>query len=233
MMKAWLDYFFAEGRAPALGQREAHLWLGHIAGGLLIFSIFAFGLKAIADPQVQARYTPIVVVHAAAMLAWFALLATQAYLVASSRYGIHRRLGAVSLALVAVMSVTGGIISVNIGRELSRPEVTIVNLAAFVTFLPLYALALWFASKRRIHEHRLAMLIGTLAFMTPAYARIVQVVGLWDPVAIAVDVALTGLIAAGYDWAASGRLTRALIAMLGFSYALLFVMIAVLAIWFV
>jgi len=232
-MLAALDFVFADHRTPMLDERSAHRWLGHIALGLFVFCVFAFGLKALATPEVMARYTPIVITHAGAMLAWFALLASQAYLAAAGRMAVHRRLGAASLSLVAVMSITGAIISINIGRELGRSEVTIVNLAAFAIFLPLYAGALWLATRGRIHEHRLAMLIASLAFMTPAYARVVQVLGLWDPIAIALDVALTGLIAAGYDWAASGRLTRALVAMLGFSYAVLGAMIAVLAIWFV
>lgn len=223
---------FREDRAPLLGARSAHRWLGHIASALLVFCLIAFSWKAIAAPEVRLRYTPIVIAHAGAMLAWFALLAMQAYLAAAGRFALHRRLGAASLALVAVMSITGAIISVNIGEELGRREVTIVNLASFAIFLPLYAAALWWAGRRSIHEHRLAMLIASLALMTPAYARVVQVLGLWDPIAIAANIALTGLIAAGYDWAASGRLTRALIAMLAFSYAVLAIMIAVLAIWF-
>ena len=232
-MHGTLESLFTEHRKPVLDARAANRWLGHIALGLLVFTLFAFGLKVIATPEVMARYTPIVITHAASMLAWLGLLASQAYLVARGTFGLHRWLGRLSVSLVAVMTVSGAIISINIGAELGRPEVTIVNLFAFVTFLPLYLAALWFASKRRVHEHRLAMLIATLAFMTPAYARVVQVLGLADPVAIAVDVALTGLIAAGYDWAASGRLTKALVTMLGFSYALLSVMIGVLVVWFV
>lgn len=226
------DHFSAHAGMPLPNARIAHRWLGHIALALLAFAIFAFSLKAVADPQVQARYTPIVIAHALAMLGWFMLLAGQAYLAASSHFALHRMLGMASLALVALMSVTGAIISVNIGLELGRPEVTIVNLAAFAVFLPLYLAALRFAVKRRVHEHRLAMLVASLALMTPAYARVVQVLGLWDPLAIALDIALTGLIAAGYDLAVNRRLTRPLLWMLGFGYAVRGAMIAVLAVWF-
>ncbi|MGB3472905.1 MAG: hypothetical protein WBA51_18970 [Erythrobacter sp.] len=232
-MHGKLDYFFATHRTPMLDGRAANVWLGHIALGLLVFTVFAFGLKAVTTPAVHARYTPIVVIHALSMIAWLMLLMTQAYLIGRGSLGLHRRLGQASITLVAVMSISGGIISVNIGEELGRPEVTVVNLFAFFTFLPLYAAALYFARRRDIQTHRLAMLIGTLAFMTPAYARVVQVLGLPDPVAIAVDVALTGAIAVGYDWAASGRITKALIWMLGFSYGLLAAMIAILVIWFI
>ncbi|MEE4152659.1 MAG: hypothetical protein V2I27_00715 [Erythrobacter sp.] len=226
------DHHCAPAHTPLPGTRNANRHLGHVALALLAFAIFAFSLKAVASPEVQARYTPVVIVHAGAMIAWLALFASQAYLAASGRLALHRRLGKASLALVLLMSVTGAMISVNIGLELGRPEVTIVNLAAFAVFVPLYLAALRFAARRRVHEHRLAMLIATLALMTPAYARVVQVLGLWDPIAIALDISLTGLVAAGYDLAITRRLTRPLIWMLAFGYAVRAAMIAVLAVWF-
>lgn len=234
-MRATIQSLFTAGRAPMLRGQDANRWLGHIALGLLVFTLFAFGLKAIAHPQVQARYTALVITHALSMIAWLALLAGQAYLIARgspTMRSVHRRLGQASFALVAVMSISGGIISFNIGAELGRPEVTVVNLFAFITFLPLYGAALVFARRRAIHAHRLAMLIGTLAFMTPAYARVVQVLGLPDPLAIAVQVPITGAIALAYDWAVSGRITAPLMGMLGFSYALVAVMAGVLVVLF-
>jgi hypothetical protein len=203
--------------------------MGRIALGLLAFTLFAFVLKAIAHPHVQARYTPIVVFHAASMIAWLILLASQSFLAARYRLSAHRATGRASVALVAAMLVSGGVISWRIGLELGRPEVTVVNLAAFATFVPLYFAALHFARARDIAAHRQAMLIATLALMTPAYARVVQVLGLPDPVAIAVQVPITIAIAAGYDWAVHGRVTRPVLAMLGFSVGLVVVMSAVLA----
>jgi hypothetical protein len=136
------------------------------------------------------------------------------------------------MALVGAMAVSGAIISVNIGRELGRPEVTVVNLAAFVTFLPLYFAALHFARRRDMHAHRQAMLIGTLALMTPAYARVVQVAGLPDPVAIAAQVPITLAIALGYEWKVLGRVSKPVLGMLGFSLGVIAVMVGVLAVWF-
>jgi hypothetical protein len=133
------------------------------------------------------------------------------------------------------MLVSGAVISWRIGQELGRPEVTVVNLAAFATFIPLYLAALHFARSRDIAAHRQAMLIATLALMTPAYARVVQVLGLPDPVAIGVQPPITIAIAVGYDWVLHGRVTRpvlAMLAMLGFSVAVVLVMVAVLAVWF-
>jgi len=203
--------------------------MGNIALALLGFTLFAFGLKAIVHPEVQARYTPIVVFHAVSMIAWLTLLATQSFLAAHFKLAAHRATGRASIALVGAMLVSGGVISWRIGEELGRPEVTVVNLAAFATFIPLYFAALHFARRRDIAAHRQAMLIATLALMTPAYARMVQVLGLPDPVAIAVQVPITVLVSAGYDWVLHGRVTRPVLMMLGFSVGLVVVMSAVLA----
>jgi hypothetical protein len=215
-------------RAPESHVRANEL-LGNIALGLLGFTLIAFAAKAIVHPQVQARYTPIVVFHAGSMIAWLILLASQSFLAARFKLAAHRATGRASLALVAAMLVSGGVISWRIGQELGRPEVTVVNLAAFATFIPLYFLALHYARQRDIAAHRQAMLIATLALMTPAYARVVQVLGLPDPVAIAVQVPITIAIAAGYDWVLHGRVTRPTLAMLGFSVGLVVVMSGVLA----
>ncbi len=206
--------------------------MGRIALGLLVFTVVAFGVKAAVHTEVQARYTPLVVFHGLAMLAWFALLSSQAYLAAGARFALHRVSGRASIVLVAAMAVSGGILAVNIGEELGRPEVTVVNIAAFVTFIPLYTAAILFARARNINAHRQAMLIGTLALMTPAYARVVQVLALPDPVAIGVQVPITIAIAVGYDWLTKGRVTREVLAMLAFSFAVIAVMVGVLAVWF-
>lgn len=218
-------------RAPESHVR-ANTLMGNIALGLLGFTLFAFALKAIAHPEVQARYTPIVVFHAVSMIAWLTLLAVQAFAAARFKLAAHRATGRASIALVGAMLVSGAVISWRIGLELGRPEVTVVNLAAFVTFIPLYFAALHFARRRDIAAHRQAMLIATLALMTPAYARVVQVLGLPDPVAIAVQPPITILIACGYDWVLHGRVTKPVLVMLAFSVGLVVVMAGVLAVLF-
>mgnify|MGYP006169239241 CR=1 FL=1 len=218
-------------RAPESHVRANEL-LGNIALGLLGFTLIAFAAKAIAHPEVQARYTPIVVFHAGSMIAWLILLASQSFLAARFKLAAHRATGRASIALVGAMLVSGSVISWRIGLELGRPEVTVVNLAAFATFIPLYFAALHFARRRDIAAHRQAMLIATLALMTPAYARVVQVLGLPDPVAIGVQPPITIAIAVGYDWVLHGRVTKPVLAMLGFSVGLVVVMSAVLAVWF-
>lgn len=218
-------------RAPESHVR-ANTLMGNIALGLLGFTLFAFALKAAAHPEVQARYTPIVVFHAMSMVAWLGLLAAQAFAAARFKLAAHRATGRASIALVGAMLVSGSVISWRIGLELGRPEVTVVNLAAFATFVPLYFAALHFARRRDIAAHRQAMLIATLALMTPAYARVVQLLGLPDPVAIAVQVPITVAVSAGYDWVLHGRVTRPVLAMLAYSVGLVTVMSAVLAVLF-
>lgn len=231
-MHGSLKELFDHTRPPRLAPRAANRLLGHIALALLIFTITAFGAKAIFIPSVQARYTPLVIFHAISMLAWMSLLSAQAYLAGAGKLGLHRRIGHASITLVAAMSVSGAILSINIGQELDRPEVTIVNIAAFVTFIPLYFAALHFARAHRMHAHRQAMLIATLALMTPAYARVTDVLGLPPQIAIGVQPPLTLAIALGYEWWALRRISREVAAMLAFSVALVLVMVAVLAVWF-
>ncbi|MGY6552791.1 MAG: hypothetical protein ACXIT4_13010 [Erythrobacter sp.] len=206
--------------------------MAQIAAALLGFTLAAFALKGVFHPEVRVRYTPLVMFHAATMLAWLGLLTTQSFLAARFRLNLHKAAGRASIALVGAMLVSGAVISWNIGLELGRPEVTVVNLAAFATFIPLYFAALQFARARDIAAHRQAMLIATLALMTPAYARVVQVLGLPDPVAIAVQPPITIAIACAYDWRLYGRISRHTFAMLAFSVAVVLVMVAVLAAWF-
>ncbi len=206
--------------------------MGRIALGLLGFTLVAFALKGIFHPEVRLRYTPLVVFHAVCMVGWLGLLASQSLLAARYRLAAHKSIGRASVVLVAAMLASGAVISWRIGLELGRPEVTIVNLAAFATFVPLYSAAVWFARRRDIKAHRQAMLIATLALMTPAYARVVQVLGLPDPVAIGVQPPITIAIACAYDWVLHGQITRATITMLAFSLAVVLAMVAVLAVWF-
>ena len=113
--------------------------MGNIALGLLGFTLIAFAAKAIAHPEVQARYTPIVVFHAGSMIAWLILLASQSFLAARFKLAAHRATGRASIALVGAMLVSGSVISWRIGLELGRPEVTVVNLAV----LPINGVLAW------------------------------------------------------------------------------------------
>ena len=224
-------YAFDETRPAPMSAREANRLLGHVAFALVAFTVAAFALKVVVHPERAARYTPLVVFHAGAMLAWMSMLGSQAYLASARRMGLHRRFGTASLGLVATMTISGAIISINIGQELGRPEVTVVNIAAFVTFIPLYFAAIHFARRHQLHAHRQAMLIGTLAFMTPVYARVTDVIGRPPQVASGVQPPLTMAIALGYEWMALGRISRAVAAMLAFSIAVVLLMAGVLAIW--
>jgi len=226
------DWLFDASRPAPMSAGEANRLLGQIAFALVAFTIAAFGSKAIIIPSVQTRYTPLVVFHAGAMLAWMSMLGSQAYLASAGRMNIHRRFGTASLGVVAAMAISGAIIAINIGQELGRPEVTVVNIAAFVTFIPLYFAAIHFARQRNMHAHRQAMLIGTLAFMTPVYARVTDVIGLPPQVAIGIQPPLTIAIALGYEWAALGRISHAVAAMLAFSIAVVLAMAGVLVVWF-
>lgn len=218
-------------RAPESHRRD-NLLLSRIAQALLGFTMLAFAVKALVHTEVQARYTPLVVFHGAVMLGWLTLLATQAWLAARHRLNLHRAMGRASIALVGAMLVSGAIIAVNIGRELGRPGDGGEH-CCLCHLRPALSRLTAFARRRDMHAHRQAMLIGTLALMTPAYARLVQVAGLPDPVAIAAQVPITLAVALGYEWVTQGRVTKPVITMLGFSLVVIAVMVAVLLAFFV
>ena len=232
IITAFFRFAFDASRPAPMRPNTANRLLGHIACALVVFTIAAFALKVFAHPERAARYTPLVVFHGAVMLIWMIMLSAQAYLASAGRLNLHRRFGAASLGLVAAMSISGAIISINIGQEFGRPEVSVVNIAAFVTFIPLYFAAIQFARRHQMHAHRMAMLIATLAFMTPVYARVTDVLGLPPQVSIGLQPPLTLILALGYEWATLGRWTRASAAMLAYSITVILVMVGALLIWF-
>ena len=84
----------------------------------------------------------------------------------------------------------------------------------------------------RKSAHRMAMLLATLAFMPPVYARVTDVLGLPPQVSIGIQPPLTIAIALGYEWTALGRLTKESAAMLAFSISVVLLMVAGLLVWF-
>ena len=116
----FFDYLFDTSRPAPMSATQANRLLGHIAVALVVFTVIAFALKVIVQPERAARYTPIVVFHAGAMLAWMSMLASQAYLASAGKMNLHRRFGTTSLGLVAAMTNSGAIITIKALYELER-----------------------------------------------------------------------------------------------------------------
>jgi hypothetical protein len=129
-----------------------------------------------------AALTPLVHVHALVFSAWLILFIAQTGLVAARRTDIHRRLGGTGLALAAAVAVIGLMTAISAGRRGSSPPgwddrafllVPVTSVLLFAGFV-----AAGFVRRRRADWHKRLMLLGTIAMLVPALARIVNMAAL-------------------------------------------------------
>jgi hypothetical protein len=116
-------------------------------------------------------------VHGAIMSSWCALFFAQAYLVATHRVRVHRRLGSVGAALAFLVVAIGTYTTIEAtAREVQHHIVgpfhylfglNLVNLLLFAAFV-VAALTL----RSRPDFHKRLMLMATLSMLAPAVARI-------------------------------------------------------------
>jgi len=135
--------------------------------------------------------------------AWFALVVVQAVLIANRNTKRHRQLGWFGVGLGALVIALGMYTSAHMvprnaaAHPLTAADiqlyeiVTAGDLAGFVVFPTLVALAIYF--RRRPDIHMRLMLIATLELLGPAAARVVSWGGAFIPV---IAIAMYGIIAA-------------------------------------
>lgn len=154
--------------------------------------------------------------HGAVMTAWLVIFLVQARLVASGNTATHRKLGVAGAAVAVLVVVVGIQAAIAAARAGSTPLPQIPPLAFFimpvgemVVFTALVGAAL--ALRRKSAWHKRLMLVGTVAMLTPAFAR-------WPVIAGAGPLAffgLTDLVVIAcmiYDKRRNGRLHPAFIA---------------------
>lgn len=170
-----------------------------MALGLLVFSVLAFGIKVIFDPERLVRYTPIVIVHGIVMLAWLGLFALQARLAVKGSLKGHKANGTASLLLVAVMLPLGLHLSWQLGQETGRMVVFAGNAINFLQFVPLYLASIIAASRQRFEIHKRLMLVASIALTGPAISRVVEVTDLPMPVTILIFLLAIIALPLAYD----------------------------------
>jgi hypothetical protein len=114
--------------------------------------------------------------HGILFTSWILLFLTQTSLVAAGRTDVHRRLGLVAASLAVLMSVIGALAAVGAARRGFTPPggpPPLVFLAIpfgdIAVFGSLVGAALYL--RRRSQTHKRLMLLGTIALLTPALAR--------------------------------------------------------------
>ena len=126
------------------------------------------GATAFGGPTLK----PLVRIHAAVSAGWIALLVAQAYLVATRRISLHRRLGVLGGVLATGVIVFGWLVAVRSTDPALNPqafEFFVLPASELLVFTILTACALYWRSTPPTHKR--LMLLGTLALIPAATTR--------------------------------------------------------------
>ena len=205
-----------------IDHKAGNALLFKFALAILVFTFSAFALKALIDPERLARYTPLVIVHGAIMMGWMAMFVSQARLAMQGKLASHRAMGRWSPVLVIAMAVTGLTVSWNLAQEFNKYDVLIGNIGVVLTFVPLYIGAILFAKAHRQAEHRMAMLLATVATLGPAYARVTDVLDWPLTAGLPMQLVVTIGSAIWLDMASRGTVAKSTVWLLAFYLGTLF-----------
>ena len=203
-------------RAP--GERSMYTWAAAIA---LAVAFVGFAPTYFLKPLFGTpELTTLKHLHGAVMTGWLVLFFVQARLVATGHTATHRKLGVLGVALAFLVVAFGTQAAIAAARAGLTPLPQIPPLAFFllpmgdmVAFTVLVGIAL--ALRRKSAWHKRLMLVGTLAMLTPAFARFPLIGGGGPLVFFGIpDLIIIGCMV--YDKRRNGRWHPAFIAGLAF-----------------
>jgi hypothetical protein len=211
-MSAGLDLVTGQG---LVGGRDRWFFGGMaIAVALTIFAGFAqtYYLKSVLG---SPPLPPLVHLHGILFTGWILLFATQTTLIAANRADIHRRMGIAGALLAAAMIVVGPQVAIGFARRGVDPSgagaplqfmaIPMIDLLVFAT---LVGSGLYF--RRKSQTHKRLMLLGTIALLPPALARMPLIGPAGLPTVFGVaDLFL--LVCLVYDRTVHGRVHPALV----------------------
>ena len=120
-------------------------------------------------------------VHGATLTTWFPLLLTQTALIATNRPALHRRLGVFTGVIAAFVIVTTFLVILGadastevrgITRAQSIENLVLGDLSLLTAFSVLVAVGISFRHRPALHKR--AMLLASIALVTPALGRIAR-----------------------------------------------------------
>jgi hypothetical protein len=176
---------------PQSGLNSERRFFTGMAAAMLVTVLIGFAPTYYLFPWLHAdtargvaggtNLTPLVHVHAALFSTWILLFLAQTGLVSARRLDLHRSLGRVSLVLAPAVFVAGIWLAIDSGRRGSTPPAW-PNAEAFLP-VPLVSIILFggfvaagLTWRRRPDYHKRLMLLGTMAMLVPALARIIRMV---------------------------------------------------------
>jgi hypothetical protein len=145
--------------------------------------------------------------HAAVFSIWLVLFVTQVWLVAARRVDLHRKLGIASACFAALVFVVGVLavfqtaISNHVSPSgLAPPQFSIIGFASIGMFGAFIALGVIY--RRRPALHRRFMVLGMIAAISPATARVLRLLDMNDFRDSMIPLCAAAFIAACmvYDW---------------------------------
>jgi hypothetical protein len=168
---------------PSLMKRGRWFHVG-VALGLIVlvlwgFQHFYFHGRAYPGRELTPPIRTLVIMHGLAMAGWLGLLLVQALLITKGKRRLHMTLGKLGAVLALTIVVLGVWLAIAATR-VNPPEMKIWGLTGkqFLT-VPLVSMVLFggfvtagVVNRRRPELHRALMLLGTLAVVSAAVARI-------------------------------------------------------------
>lgn len=158
---------------------------------LVTFALVAFVVVAFSKTYYLKVFsglpplTALLHLHVAVFTTWLGLFIAQAWLVAAHRVDLHRKLGILSAVfaglvfVVGVLSVFQTAISNHVSPSgLKPPQFTIIGFTSIGLFGAFIALGVAFRRKPALH--RRFMILGFIASLSPASARILRLLDVQD-----------------------------------------------------
>ena len=162
-----------------------------VKAGLLLLALIAlgFGGRALSQGEAAEERPPLAVLlpHIATVGSWYLLFVLQAAW-SGPRRRLHRVMGKLSLPLVVALLWTGLLVMAANYRLKGDAPLAFFNVLNLCQFAGLYVAAL--TQVHRPARHMRLMLYASCAMMPPALVRIVQALGLPEPVTVLLIVGL-------------------------------------------
>jgi hypothetical protein len=153
---------------------DASLFL-KIAIGMAVTVFAGFGFN-LAMARSSFGAPPVIHMHAVVFMGWVVIYVLQNWLVASGRMALHRRLGWIAVAWLALMAWFGIAVTVAVVQRGTTPffflpqHFLIANPLGLFAFVALVLAAV--ANRRRTDWHRRLQLCAMATIMGPAFGRL-------------------------------------------------------------
>ena len=199
-------------RSPALERQLDHRFFTGMAIAAIITAFVGFARTYYLGSYFGARpLTTLVHIHGLVSTSWLLLFFTQVSLVSAKRTDLHRRLGVAGGVIAVLVLVVGYMTAIESARLGHTPPggppplaFLAVPLGTLMVFGVLVVAGL--GNRHRSDTHKRLMLLGTIAILAPALARMGRLLGSGGPPYPIGGTCLLVLVCMIYDKRVHGRI---------------------------